>query len=102
MPKVQENPAERRATKAVTHPAPPNNASKYRRQSRMRDHLTIPLLLNHPHMLRVAITLEGRTIEDIDKALDEARRQVLNGDRSGSNASESGAFKFQVTGQEET
>ncbi|WP_165831352.1 hypothetical protein [Abyssibacter profundi] len=52
-------------------------------------------------MLRVAITLEGRTIDDIDQALDEARRQVLNGDRAGADASETSAFKFQVTGQEE-
>ncbi|MEC9407037.1 MAG: hypothetical protein VX549_07155 [Pseudomonadota bacterium] len=52
-------------------------------------------------MLRVAITLEGQTLDDIDQALDEARRQMLNGDRSGADASETGAFKFQVTGQEE-
>jgi len=51
-------------------------------------------------MLRVALTLEGRTIDDIDKALDEARRQILNGDRTGADASEDGAYKFQVTGQE--
>ena len=54
-----------------------------------------------PAMLRVAITLEGRTIDDIDQALDEARRQVLNGDRAGADASETSAFKFEVTGQEE-
>lgn len=53
-------------------------------------------------MIRVALTLEGRRIEDIDRVLDDARRAVLDGQRQGSGASNEAAYKFQVTGREES
>lgn len=52
-------------------------------------------------MLKVTIALEGKNDSDIENALNEVKRLLSEGNRSGFNENDSGKFEFFTEGQEE-
>jgi hypothetical protein len=52
-------------------------------------------------MLDVTINIEGKTLHDIELAIDEAKRQISAGYYSGMNGNEDGEYSFTVSGEEE-
>jgi hypothetical protein len=52
-------------------------------------------------MLKVTITLEGKQDSDIENALNEVKRLLSEGYKSGFNKNESSNFNFSTEGEEE-
>jgi hypothetical protein len=49
-------------------------------------------------MLDLTINIEGHTDLDLESALEEVKRLVSEGFRSGSNSNSTGSFKFNING----
>lgn len=52
-------------------------------------------------MLTLSISVNGKTREDLELALEEAVRRFWAGNKLGFDRSDSGNFRFEVTGDEE-
>ncbi|ALA07305.1 hypothetical protein SECTIM467_181 [Brevibacillus phage SecTim467] len=52
-------------------------------------------------MLQVKIELNGKTMSDIEDALEEAKKKILEGYGSGFDSNDSGSYSFQVDGEED-
>ncbi|MCR8994609.1 hypothetical protein [Brevibacillus laterosporus] len=50
-------------------------------------------------MLQVNIELNGKTMSDIEDALEEAKRKISEGFGSGFDSNDSGSYSFQVDGE---
>ena len=51
-------------------------------------------------MLTVTITCEGKTLSDIEMAIDEAKKRIAEGNKMGFDSNDDGEFKFFVSGRE--
>lgn len=47
-------------------------------------------------MINIVITAEGDTLEHIGQAIDEAKKHILAGDFTGTDASDDSSFTFTV------
>lgn len=52
-------------------------------------------------MLHLQITIEGKSITDLELAIDEAKKRISKGNREGFDSNEDGEFSFEVSGKEE-
>lgn len=52
-------------------------------------------------MLTLKIKCKGRTHNDLELALDEARRRILQGNLCGWDSNDEGDFRFDISGEEE-
>ncbi len=52
-------------------------------------------------MLNGTINVEGKTISDIELALEEALKRIKAGNTSGFDGNDEGSFEFQISGEEE-
>lgn len=53
-------------------------------------------------MLNVEITIEGKTWGDVELALDEAKRRLMQETYLGFDENEDGSFHYEVEGEEES
>lgn len=51
--------------------------------------------------MELSITISGRTISDLEYAIDEVKRLVSQGYMSGFDSNDDGEYSFQLTGEEE-
>jgi hypothetical protein len=52
-------------------------------------------------MLKVTINCEGKTLRDIELAIEEAKKRILKENTSGFDSNEDGSFDFYLSGKEE-
>lgn len=52
-------------------------------------------------MLTGTITFTGKTLGDLEMAINEAKRLISDGNTCGANSNEDGEFSFNITGEEE-
>lgn len=52
-------------------------------------------------MLILTINIEGKTLSDLEIAIDEVKKHISNGCVSGMDSNNDGEFNFQITGDEE-
>lgn len=52
-------------------------------------------------MLKGKIEFEGETYSDVELAIDEAKRKILQTFRSGFDANDEGNYSFEIEGEEE-
>lgn len=51
--------------------------------------------------MKLNIEIEGKTLSDLEFALDEVKRKVEETYRSGFDSNEDGSYQFEITGEEE-
>ena len=52
-------------------------------------------------MLKGTINFEGKTLGDVEDAINEALRVIGEGNRMGMNSNDDGEFSFNITGEDE-
>jgi hypothetical protein len=52
-------------------------------------------------MLKLEINIEGATLGDLELAIDEAKKRIMEGNYSGFDSNSTGSFNFSRTGDEE-